>query len=191
MVSFLDREKSVAPPGCSRWSVPPSALAVHLSIDQVHAFSVFKAPPVERFDSSLTATGVVFGIAIVMLGFSAAFGGKWVELNGPRRAMFAAAVCWGTGFLVGAPGAATGMAIMGFGGGALIASPLSAELLDRYADTPAEAIVPAFLTLGAVYFEAMVPGALVVKVPPPGWRPAGWEPPVPSRGAGAADGGGR
>ncbi|MFL1380088.1 L-lactate MFS transporter [Nocardiopsis protaetiae] len=228
-MSFLDREKSVAPPGYSRWFVPPAALAVHLSIGQVYAFSVFKAPLVERFDSSLTAIGVVFSIAIVMLGLSAAFGGKWVELNGPRKAMFAAGVCWGTGFLVGAlgvatgqlwllylgygviggiglgigyispvstlikwfpdrPGMATGMAIMGFGGGALIASPLSAELLDRYAATPADAIVPAFLTLGAVYFAAMVLGALVVKVPPPGWRPDGWEPPVSARGTAVSEG---
>ncbi|WP_073375099.1 L-lactate MFS transporter [Nocardiopsis flavescens] len=217
MVSFLDREKSVAPPGYSRWFVPPAALAVHLSIGQVYAFSVFKAPLVERFDSSLTAIGVVFSIAIVMLGLSAAFGGKWVEANGPRKAMFVSGLCWTTGFAVGSlgvatgqlwllylgygviggiglgigyispvstlikwfpdrPGMATGMAIMGFGGGALIASPLSAELLSRYADTPAEAIVPSFLTLGAVYFVAMMLGALVIKVPPADWKPQGWEP---------------
>ncbi|WP_157091103.1 L-lactate MFS transporter [Nocardiopsis listeri] len=223
MLSFLDREKSVAPPGYSRWFIPPAALAVHLSIGQVYAFSVFKTPLVERFDTTLTAIGVVFSISIVMLGLSAAFGGKWVERNGPRKAMFVSGLCWGTGFLVGAlgvatgqlwllylgygviggiglgigyispvstlikwfpdrPGMATGMAIMGFGGGALIASPLSAALLDRFADTPAEAIVPAFLTLGAVYFVAMMLGSMTVKVPPPGWRPQGWEPPAPIAG---------
>lgn len=224
MLSFLDREKSVAPPGYSRWFIPPAALAVHLSIGQVYAFSVFKTPLVERFDSTLTAIGVVFSISIVMLGLSAAFGGKWVERNGPRKAMFVSGLCWGVGFLVGAlgvatgqlwllylgygviggiglgigyispvstlikwfpdrPGMATGMAIMGFGGGALIASPLSAALLDRFADTPADAIVPAFLTLGAVYFIAMMLGAMTVKVPPPGWRPEGWEPPAPITGS--------
>lgn len=51
MLSFLDRERSVAPPGFSRWLIPPAALAVHLSIGQVYAFSVFKNPLVERFDS--------------------------------------------------------------------------------------------------------------------------------------------
>ena len=224
MLSFLDREKSVAPPGYSRWFIPPAALAVHLSIGQVYAFSVFKTPLVERFDTSLTAIGVVFSISIVMLGLSAAFGGKWVERNGPRKAMFVSGLCWGVGFLVGAlgvatgqlwllylgygviggiglgigyispvstlikwfpdrPGMATGMAIMGFGGGALIASPLSAALLGRFADTPADAIVPAFLTLGAVYFVAMMLGAMTVKVPPPGWRPEGWEPPPAPTGS--------
>ncbi|MFD3683979.1 OFA family MFS transporter [Nocardiopsis sp. NPDC058631] len=217
MPSFLDRERSVAPPGYSRWLIPPAALAVHLSIGQVYAFSVFKTPLVERFDTSLTAIGVVFSIAIVMLGLSAAFGGKWVERNGPRKAMFVSGVCWAGGFLVGAlgvatgqlwllylgygvlggiglgigyispvstlikwfpdrPGMATGMAIMGFGGGALIASPLSSALLDRYAETPSEAIVPTFLTLGAVYFTAMMLGSATVRVPPPGWTPEGGTP---------------
>ena len=49
------------------------------------------------------------------------------------------------------PGMATGLAIMGFGGGALIAAPLSNKLLDTFADQPADAIAPAFITLGAIY----------------------------------------
>jgi MFS family permease len=49
------------------------------------------------------------------------------------------------------PGLATGLAIMGFGGGALIASPLSEKLLSAYAAQPQDAIVSAFLTLGAIY----------------------------------------
>jgi MFS family permease len=212
LASLLDYEKSVAPPGYSRWLIPPAALAVHLSIGQVYAFSVFRNPLVERFDTSLTAIGVIFSIAIVMLGLSAAFGGKWVERNGPRKAMFVSGLCWSGGFAIAAlgvatgqlwlvyagygfvggiglgigyispvstlikwfpdrPGLATGIAIMGFGGGALIASPLSAELLTRYADAPADAIVPSFLTLGAVYFAVMMMGAFTVRVPPAGWRP--------------------
>jgi hypothetical protein len=112
------------------------------------------------------AIAIVFSIAIVMLGLSAAFGGTWMERNGPRKAMALSAVCFVTGLLVGAlgiysassgsstwatassaasawgmgyispvstlikwfpdrPGLATGMAIMGFGGGAFIASALS------------------------------------------------------------------
>ncbi|MFC9089905.1 L-lactate MFS transporter [Nocardiopsis dassonvillei] len=214
LTSFLDYERSIAPPGYSRWLIPPAALAVHLSIGQVYAFSVFRNPLVERFDTSLTAIGVIFSIAIVMLGLSAAFGGKWVERNGPRKAMFVSGLFWSGGFVVAAlgvatgqlwlvylgygvlgglglgigyispvstlikwfpdrPGLATGIAIMGFGGGALIASPLSSELLRRYADTPADAIAPAFLTLGAVYFVIMMLGAFTVRVPPRGWRPRG------------------
>ena len=44
MLSFLDRERSVAGPGFSRWLVPPAALAIHLCIGQVYALSVFKTP---------------------------------------------------------------------------------------------------------------------------------------------------
>jgi hypothetical protein len=43
-LSFLDHEKSIAHPGFSRWLVPPAALAIHLCIGQVSAFSVFKIP---------------------------------------------------------------------------------------------------------------------------------------------------
>ncbi len=216
-LSFLDRERSVAPSDYNRWWIPPAALAVHLSIGQVYAFSVFKNPLVERFDTRLTPIGIIFSIAIVMLGLSAAFGGRWMERNGPRKAMFVAALFWTSGFLVGAlgvateqlwlvylgygvlggiglgigyispvstlikwfpdrPGLATGLAIMGFGGGALIASPLSTELLGFYADRPEDAIVPTFLTLAAIYFVSMMAGAFTIRVPPPGWRPAGWSP---------------
>ena len=86
-LSFLDRERTVAPRGYSRWLVPPAALAVHLSIGEVYAFSVFKNPLVERFDASLTSIGAIFSIAIVMLGLSAALLGTWVERAGPRKAM--------------------------------------------------------------------------------------------------------
>src|SRR5690606_40902614 len=74
------------------------------------------------------------------------------------------------------PGLATGLAIMGFGGGAMVASPLSATLLKAYAPTEAEAIVPTMLTLGAIYAVIMTLGAIVVRVPAPGWKPAGWTP---------------
>ena len=171
--SFLARERIVAQPGFNRWLIPPAALAVHLCIGQAYATSVYKAALVEHFDTSLTAIGIIFSIAIVMLGLSAAVFGTWVDRNGPRAAMFTAAVFWSAGFLVGSlgiateqlwlvylgygviggiglgigyispvstlikwfpdrPGLATGMAIMGFGGGALIASPLSRQLMDFY-----------------------------------------------------------
>ena len=44
MLSFLDREVSVARPGFSRWLVPPAALAIHLAIGQVYSFSIFVNP---------------------------------------------------------------------------------------------------------------------------------------------------
>ena len=76
------------------------------------------------------------------------------------------------------PGLATGLAIMGFGGGALIASPLSSTLLETLASNPVDAIVPSFLTLGAVYLVSMMIGTFVVRLPPEGWQPEGWTPPT-------------
>jgi MFS family permease len=76
------------------------------------------------------------------------------------------------------PGLATGLAIMGFGGGALIASPLTDKLLSAYASNPVDAIVPSFLTLGVVYLISMMIGAFVVRLPAEGWQPEGWTPPT-------------
>ena len=79
------------------------------------------------------------------------------------------------------PGLATGLAIMGFGGGALVASPLTSFMLAKYAVKPEDAIVTTMLTLGAVYAVLMLLGAAVVRVPPPGWKPAGYTPKVSAR----------
>jgi MFS family permease len=75
-------------------------------------------------------------------------------------------------------GMATGMAIMGFGGGALIASPLSQRLLDHYKSPTSVGVAESFLTLGLIYFVAMLFGAFLFRVPPAGWRPASWTPPA-------------
>ena len=169
LLSFLDRDKSVAHPGYSRWLVPPAALAIHLAIGQVYSFSVFKIPLTQLVgiakpgpdDWTQPQVAWIFSLAIVMLGLSAALFGKWLETAGPRKAMFIAACCFGLGFFIAyfgvvshqlwllyfgygivggvglglgyispvstlikwfpdRPGLATGMAIMGFGGGAMI-----------------------------------------------------------------------
>jgi MFS family permease len=225
--SFLARERIVARPGFNRWLIPPAALAVHLCIGQAYATSVYKLALQKDFGSSLTSIGIIFSIAIVMLGLSAAVFGTWVDRNGPRAAMFTAACFWSVGFLVGSlgiatgqlwllylgygviggiglgigyispvstlikwfpdrPGLATGMAIMGFGGGALIASPLSKQLMSLYdpAYNPADktslasghAVSLLFLTLGLVYLVFMMFGAFIVRVPADDWKPAGWDP---------------
>ena len=93
-MSILDRSHTVAGPGYSKWLIPPAALAVHLSIGQVYAFSVFKTSLVAHFGTSQTPIAWIFSIAIVMLGLSAAVLGTWVEREGPRKAMVAAALCW-------------------------------------------------------------------------------------------------
>ena len=229
MASFLDRERSVAGPGFNRWLIPPAALAVHLCIGQAYATSVYKTALVKNFSSNNTKIGIVFSIAIVMLGLSAAVRGTWVDRVGPRKAMFTAACFWGAGFLVGSagiatkqlwllylgygviggiglgigyispvstlikwfpdrPGLATGLAIMGFGGGALIATPLSQQLMSWYDSNynPAvassvasgSAVAKLFVTLGIVYFIVMMYGVFNIRVPAEGWRPEGFDPAV-------------
>ncbi len=76
------------------------------------------------------------------------------------------------------PGMATGMAIMGFGGGAFIASPLSVYLMKLFSTPTHIGVAETFVVLGIVYFVFMMIGAITVRVPPMGWRPAGWTPPA-------------
>ncbi len=75
-------------------------------------------------------------------------------------------------------GMATGMAIMGFGGGAMIGSPLADILMRRYATPTSVGVWETFVTLGAIYLVAMLCGAFGYRVPPEGWRPGGWTPPA-------------
>ena len=77
-------------------------------------------------------------------------------------------------------GMATGMAIMGFGGGAMIGSPLADRLMKLYATPTSVGVWETFLTLAAIYFVFMICGALGYRVPPEGWQPAGWTPPPES-----------
>ena len=75
-------------------------------------------------------------------------------------------------------GMATGMAIMGFGGGAMIGSPLAAELMKTFATGTDVGVIPTFLLMAAVYFVFMMGGALGYRIPASGWKPEGWTPPL-------------
>ncbi|HKT18170.1 MAG TPA: OFA family MFS transporter, partial [Stellaceae bacterium] len=236
---FLSKDRIVAPPGYSRWLIPPAALCVHLCIGQAYAFSVFNIPmtkligitqnvpaggwdlhnlraiPSSPQDWALTDLGWIFSLGIFFLGVSAALLGRWVEEGGPRKAMFTAALCWAGGFFLSAigvyvhniwliyfgygilggfglgigyispvstlikwfpdrPGMATGMAIMGFGGGAFIASPLSVWLMSQFTRATHVGVAETFITMGIIYFCFMMVGATIVRVPAPGWKPEGW-----------------
>ncbi len=227
MLDFFSRQRIVAQPNYNRWMVPPAALAVHLCIGQAYAFSVFNNPLTRVIgitesaseDWQLTTLGWIFSLAIVFLGLSAAFGGKWLEIVGPRLTMFVAACCFGGGFLVSALGVywhqiwllylgygviggiglglgyvspvstlikwfpdrrgmATGMAIMGFGGGAMIGAPLSIALMDHYKSATSVGVMEAFVVMGCLYFVSMLIGSLTIRTPPKNWQPEGWVPPV-------------
>jgi MFS family permease len=75
-------------------------------------------------------------------------------------------------------GMSTGMAIMGFGGGALIASPLSDLLMRHFSSPTSTGVAPTWLVLGLLYLVFMLGGAFGYRIPRPGWKPEGWvEPP--------------
>ena len=218
---FLQRERIIAPPGWSRWLIPPAALSIHLSIGQAYAWSVFKPPLENGLGISGVASALPFTLGIIMLGLSAAVFGTKVDANGPRWAMAVSSACFVGGFLISAvglylgqywlvvlgygfiggiglgigyispvstlirwfpdrPGLATGIAIMGFGGGALIASPLTTQLLTAFGatgdDPDVNGIAQTFLVMGLVYAVFMSVGWLLIRVPPDGWKPVGWEP---------------
>src|SRR5271154_3994621 len=226
-MSFLSRDRITAPPGYSRWLIPPAALCVHLCIGQAYAFSVFNLPMTKLIgitqsaseDWKLTQLGWIFSLAIFVLGTSAALLGRWVEESGPRKTMFAAALCFGGGFLISAfgvylhnlwiiyfgygvlggvglglgyispvstlikwfpdrPGMATGMAIMGFGGAAFIAAPLSVWLMAKFSTPTHVGVAETFIVIGLIYLCFMMVGAAIVRVPTPGWAPEGYAAPA-------------
>jgi MFS family permease len=234
--AFLSYESSIAKPGFNRWLIPPAAWAVNMSIGQVYAFSVFKIPLTRSIGVTHSASGDwnqpaiawIFSLSIAILGLSAALFGRWVERAGPRRAMFIAALCFGSGFylaslgvalhqlwliyigygIVGGvglgigyitpvatlikwfpdrPGLATGLAMVGFGGGAMIGSPLAVKLMQHFQTATDTGVLKTFLAMGTIYLAAMLLGAVVIRLPAPGWRPEGWHPKEVVAADGAGD----
>jgi MFS family permease len=221
-LAFLDREHSIAKPGFSRWLVPPAAWAVNLSIGQVYAFSVFKIPLTRLTGITHSAPGDwtqpsiawIFSLAIGVLGLSAALFGKWIEREGPSKAMFVAAICFASGFYLAAlgvhihqlwllylgygviggiglglgyitpvatlmqwfpdrPGFATGIAMVGFGGGAMIGSPLAVKLMAHFRGPASLGISKTFIVMGTLYLIFMLFGVFLVRLPRAGWKPEG------------------
>ena len=79
------------------------------------------------------------------------------------------------------PGMATGLAIMGFGGGALVGAPLGVELMGRFRSSTSVGVAEAFAVMACGYFALMIFGAAIVRVPHPSWRPEGYAPPARPR----------
>jgi MFS family permease len=196
----------------NRWRIPIGAVAVHICIGSVYAWSTFNRPIQALFPDEpwwFSPPYTTFTTALVLLGLSAAFGGPWVERRGPRAAATAAALFFGVGLIVGGlglairqpvvvflgmgviggigcglgyispvstlvkwfpdrRGMATGMAIMGFGGGAFLAGYLNVFFMDRIG------VANTVMTLGATYLAVMLIGSRLLERPPAGWKPAGW-----------------
>ena len=185
MLGFLSKKHIIAEPGFNRWRVPPASIAIHLCIGSVYAWSIYNPALIKAHgvvasaasDWTLKEVVWVFTVAIVALGLSAAFAGRWLERVGPRMVGVVAACCWGGGYLIGSLGVythqlwllylgygviggcglglgyvspvstlirwfpdrrgmATGMAIMGFGGGAMIGAPLKGFFIRTFYRAP-------------------------------------------------------
>jgi MFS family permease len=185
MPGFFAKESIVAKADFNRWRVPVASVAIHLCIGSVYAWSIFN-PALTRVhgvviggpdDWSLKQVVWVFTVAIVFLGLSASFAGRWLEKVGPRTVGIVAALCWGGGFVLASlgiqwhqlwllylgygviggcglglgyvspvstlirwfpdrRGMAAGMAIMGFGGGAIVGTPLKEFLIRSFYRAP-------------------------------------------------------
>jgi MFS family permease len=203
----------------NRWRIPIGAVAVHICIGSVYAWSTFNRPIQALFPDQpwwFSPPYTTFTTALVLLGLSAAFGGPWVERRGPRVAATAAALFFGIGLTIGGiglaiaqpvivflgmgviggigcglgyicpvstlvkwfpdrRGMATGMAIMGFGGGAFLAGYLNVFLMDRLG------VAKTVIALGVAYLVIMLIGSRLLERPPAGWKPEGWEPGTPGR----------
>src|SRR5690242_15925760 len=115
MVGFFSKERFTAPPGFNRWRVPPASIAIHLCIGSVYAWSIFNPPLTKTLgvvgasarDWALEDVTIIFTIAIVCLGLSAAVAGKWLERVGPRMVGVVAACLWAGGFAIGGVGITT------------------------------------------------------------------------------------
>ncbi|PHQ47701.1 MFS transporter [Halorubrum sp. C3] len=194
----------------NRWLIAASAVAIHLSIGSIYAYSIYQIPLNETLGWETSSVTLAFSIAILVLGFTAAFLGKYVEKYGPRAAGLSAAVLYGLGMIgsglsvqlgilpaflatfgvVGGMGLgigyispigtlvewfpdrrgmATGLAVMGFGAGALLTGPLGNYLIQNFS------VAMAFYALGALYFVLMSLGASYLEKPPDGWLPKGMQ----------------
>ena len=103
--SHLTKDKIIAKEGFNRWWIAPAAVALHLCIGSVYAWSIFNPALIKQLgvvvaaadDWSLSSVVWIFSTAIVFLGLAAALGGKWLEKVGPRATGLLAAFLWGGG----------------------------------------------------------------------------------------------
>src|SRR5262245_34961285 len=188
----------------NRWLIPLGAVAVHICIGSVYAWSTFNRPIHALFPNDpwwFSPPYTTFTMALVLLGLSAALGGPWVQRRGPRAAATAAALFFGTGLVLGGiglaikqsilvflgmgviggigcglgyispvstlvqwfpdrRGMATGMAIMGFGGGAFLAGYLNVFFIEKLG------VASTVIALGVIYLVLMLIGLRILCMSP-------------------------
>jgi MFS family permease len=127
-------------------------------------------------------SAICWGGGLVLLGFAISVHQLWLVY---LVAMFCG-VGQGLGYITPVStlikwfpdrrGMATGLAIMGYGGGAMIGAPLAVWLMDETASNGIPGVTQTMMALGVIYFVVMTAGAFGFRVSPTGWKPSGWVP---------------
>jgi MFS transporter, OFA family, oxalate/formate antiporter len=194
----------------NRWLIAAAGVAIQVALGAVYAWSVFRKPLSQEFDTDVSSVNIAFTLTIVSLGIAAYFGGLWMSRVGPRRVATTAGILYGVGVILaslssgGLPllyltygivagtgiglgyivpiatlikwfpdkrGVITGIAVAGFGAGALVTAPIAKRLISSVG------VFETFAILGVAYMIVVVAAAQALRNPPEGWRPEGWEPP--------------
>ena len=195
----------------NRWIIAGAGVAVQIALGAVYAWSVFRKPLSEEFDTEVSSVNLAFTLTIVFLGIAAYFGGLWMARVGPRKVATAAGVLYGVGVILASfssssivllyltygviagtgiglgyivpiatlikwfpdkRGVITGIAVAGFGAGALVTAPIAKRLISSVG------VFETFAIMGVFYIVVVVAAAQLLRNPPEGYKPAGWEPPA-------------
>ena len=194
----------------NRWGIALAGIVLQVVLGSVYAWSVFRTPLTKQFHWSISEVTLTFTICIVVLGFSAFFGGLWLGKVGPRTVSVTGAFLYGLGTflasfssanhlwvlyvtygLIGGIGQGfayivpvsvlvkwfpdrrgfiTGVAVGGFGAGALITAPVATHLIASVG------VLHTFAVLGIVYAILGVLASLFMRNPEKDWKPEGWVP---------------
>jgi len=168
------------------WSATDLALPAQLVLAFFALSMIFCGRIQDKIGPRLVATvgGLVLGIGLVVaryatslttfvLGFSILGG---IGIGAAYVCPIATCVKW----FPDKRGLITGMAVAGFGAGGLVFTPVAKSLI------ASQGVMATFMYLGIIFFIAVVLGAQLMRNPPAGWRPAGWNPPAPATGTTAA-----
>src|SRR6202163_3359505 len=81
----------------NRWGIAAAGVFVQMALGAVYAWSVFSKPLIARFGWSISEVARTFTICIFVLGFSAFFGGLWLNRKGPRLVALTGGALYGLG----------------------------------------------------------------------------------------------
>ena len=192
----------------NRWLIAIAGVFFQVALGAVYAWSVFRVPLAKQFGWSISEITLTFTISIFVLGFSAFFGGLWLNRKGPRMvaltggalyglgvflASFSHHLWWlyfsygliggiglGLGYIVPVAvlvkwfpdrrGLITGVAVGGFGAGALITAPVATRLIQSVG------VLSTFAYLGIAYLVVTMISGFFMQNPPDGWKLEGWSP---------------